>query len=235
MLTPPRRRSASLTGDWRHDGRREHPHCHKTRPSNQREKRGNTINKLLLSTALIAAFGAAALAPQTARATTNNSVSNGSPDGTITITGQVIAQTCKVDGASAGSTDTKTVPLPDVLSSQLAATGDTAGDTGFSIAVTGCDLALSNVHTYFTGSNIATDGRLSNGTAGSATGVEVQLLNKDGSAIALHSADGSQSSEVVTLASGAATLEYTARYYASSNTVGAGSVNTSVAFTMVYQ
>lgn len=193
------------------------------------------MNKLLLSAALVATFGAVALAPQAARAATNNPVSNPPTDGTINITGTVIAQTCKVDGKSAGTADTKTVSLPDVLTSQLAATGDTAGDTPFSIAVTDCDSALSTVHTYFTGSNIATDGRLSNGTAGTATGVEVQLLNSDNSAIALNSADGSQNSEVVNLNSGDATLDYTARYYASSNTVGAGSVNTSVAFTMVYE
>jgi len=193
------------------------------------------MNKLLLTSALVAAFGAAALAPQVARAATNNPVSNPPTDGTINITGTVIAQTCKVDGKGAGTADTKNVPLPDVLTSQLAAQGDTAGDTNFSIAVTGCDSALSTVHTYFTGSNIATDGRLSNGT-GTATGVEVQLLNgSDASVIALNSADGSQNSKPVNLTNNSATLEYAARYYANSTNVGAGSVNTSVAFTMVYE
>lgn len=194
------------------------------------------MNKLLLSTALIAAFGAAALAPQTARATTNNSVSNGSPDGTISITGTVIGQTCKVDGNAAGTADAVSVQMPDVLTSQLTTVGATAGEKKFSIKVTGCDTALSSVHTYFTGTNINAGGRLSNSSsAGNASGVDVQLLNSDSSVIALNLADGSQNSQTVSLTSGDATLDYSARYYATSTSVGAGSVNTSVAFTMVYE
>ncbi|MGY3041237.1 major type 1 subunit fimbrin (pilin) [Rhodanobacter sp. TND4EL1] len=193
------------------------------------------MKKTLLSTALVAVMAAAGFAPQSAGAATNNPVSNNPTDGTISISGQVIAQTCKVDGQSAGTADAKTVNLPDVLTSQLSTVGATAGDKPFSIAVTGCDAALSNVHTYFTGTNIdPTSGRLTNAT-GNATGVQVQLLNGDNTIIALNSADGSQNSKSVNLVTGAATLNYKARYYASSATVGAGSVTTSVAFTMVYQ
>jgi major type 1 subunit fimbrin (pilin) len=190
------------------------------------------MNKLLLASALAVAFGAAAF---TASAATNNPVSNNGTDGTIQINGTVIAQTCKVDGKSAGSADAKTVTLPDVLTSQLASPGQTAGDTPFSIAVTGCDAALSSVHTYFTGTHInTTNGRLDNAT-GTATNVQVQLLNNDNSVISLNGADGSQSSETVNLTSGNATLDYKARYYANGAAAGAGSVATSVAFTMVYQ
>lgn len=193
------------------------------------------MKKTLLSTALVAVMATAGLAPQSVRAATNNPVSNGATDGTITITGQVIAQTCKVDGKSAGTADAKTVFLPDVLTSQLATLGATAGEKPFSIAVTGCDASLSSVRTYFTGTNIdSTNGRLNTAT-GNAAGVQVQLINGDGSIIALNGADAAQNSKVVTLTSGAATLDYKARYYANAATVGAGAVSTNVAFTMIYQ
>ena len=193
------------------------------------------MNKLLLTSALAVAFGAAALAPQAARAATNNPVSNNGTDGTITITGQVIAQTCKVDGNSAGTPDAVSVQLPDVLTSQLAASGQVAGNKPFSIKVTGCDNALTSVQTYFSGSNINQgDGRL-NTTTGSASNVEVELLNSSSAPMTLNGADATaQNSPSVNLTNGAATLNYSAQYYATGQS-GAGSVNTSVAFTMVYQ
>ena len=77
------------------------------------------------------------------------------------------------------------------------------------------------------------DGNLKNAT-GTATGVEVQLLNSDFSNINLAGAAGSQNSAQATLSSGAATLNYYAQYYATA-AAGAGSVATSVQFTMLYQ
>jgi major type 1 subunit fimbrin (pilin) len=193
------------------------------------------MNKLLLTSALAVAFGAAALAPQAARAATNNPVSNNGTDGTITITGKVIAQTCKVDGNSAGTPDAISVQLPDVLTSQLASSGQVTGAKPFSIEVTGCDSALTSVQTYFSGSNIDQNtGRLTN--QGSAGAVDVQLLNSNSQPMTLNGADATaQGSLPVNLdANGAATLKYSAQYYATGQS-SAGDVNTSVAFTMVYQ
>jgi P pilus assembly protein, pilin FimA len=188
------------------------------------------MNKTLLSAALIAGFGFAAFAPQTARAATQNPT----PDGTITITGQVVAQTCKVDGNSYGTSDNVAVTLPSVLTTQLASSGQVAQKTPFAINVTGCDPALSNVQTFFSGTNIdTTTGNLSN--TGSASNVQVQLLNSTSAAMTLNGASAiAQNSPVVTLSSGAATLNYYAQYYATGAT-GAGAVNTSVAFTLIYQ
>lgn len=193
------------------------------------------MSKRLLSTAVAAVIATAAFAPQATRAATNNPVSNPGTDGTITITGTVVAQTCKVDGNSAGTPDAVSVQLPDVLTSQLASSGQVAGNKPFSIAVTGCDSALTSVQTYFSGANIDTgNGRLNN--LGSAGNVEVQLLNSNAQPMALNGADATaQGSLPVNLdATGAATLNYSAQYYATGQS-SAGDVNTSVAFTMVYQ
>jgi major type 1 subunit fimbrin (pilin) len=187
------------------------------------------MNKTLLSAALIAGFGIAALAPQNAQAAV---------DGTITVTGLVVAQTCTVDAqASGGNADLKTVALPLVLAPALTAVGSTAGTTAFSIVVANCDKALSTVQTSFSGGNInAGDGNLTN-PAG-ATNVEVQLLNSSGTVMTLNGATPTlQNSPVVALAgvaSKGATLNYSARYYSLGGAT-AGAVSSTVAFTMVYQ
>jgi major type 1 subunit fimbrin (pilin) len=180
------------------------------------------MNKLLLSAALVASVGVAALAPRTASAV----------DGTITITGNVNASTCQISGAN--SPATIAVALPTVSTTSLNAAGAVAGRTPFIIALTGCG-ALTKATTFFEpGPTIMADGNLKN-ASGTATGVEVQLLNgADFSAIKLAAASGSQNSTPATLASGAANLSYYAQYFATA-AAGAGTVSTSVQFTMIYQ
>ena len=178
------------------------------------------LNKSLLTSALIAAFAVAASA-QAAHAA----------DGTINITGTINSSTCKINGAN--SPATIAVALPTVSTTALNSAGSVAGRTAFNIALTGCG-ALTKATTFFEpGPTVMADGNLKNAT-GSATGVEVQLLNNDFSAIALNGASGAQSSQSVTLASGAGTLNYFAQYFATA-AAGAGSVSTSVQFSMIYQ
>jgi major type 1 subunit fimbrin (pilin) len=190
------------------------------------------MNKTLLSAALIAGFGVAALAPQTARAV----------DGTVSITGTITAGTCKV---GTGSPYTAAVVLPTVQTSALTgAVGTVAGSTPFSIAVTGCATTAGHTLTsYFEPANVNIDSATNSlKNNGSATGVEVQLLNGAGSTnatassqILLGNAAATQNSGSYTVsATGGATLNYYAQYYASAATVGAGSVTTSDTFTMIY-
>jgi len=175
------------------------------------------MNKLLLSAALVAAFGAAALAPQSAMAV----------DGTITVTGTVNASSCKINGAN--SPAAINVTLPTVSTTSLNAAGAVAGRTPFSLALSGCG-ALTSAKTFFEpGPTILADGNLKNG--GGATGVEVQLLDNSFNAINLTNG-GPQTATALT--SGAATINYYAQYYANA-AAGAGSVSTSVQFTMLYQ
>ena len=159
------------------------------------------------------------------------------PDGTITVNGQVVAQTCQVDGQTFGTADNQVVNLPSVLSSELSTAGTTAGDTQFHLAVTGCDSALKTVQTYFSGGDINSAGRLNNSaTSPTAGNVQVQFLNGSGNVMNLSGADATaQSSQVVNLDStGAATMSYTARYYATGQAT-AGAVKSTVDFTMIYQ
>ena len=64
--------------------------------------------------------------------------------------------------------------------------------------------------------------------------MQVRLLNADQSAIDVSKAAGAQSSAPVAISSGAANLNYFAQYYAIGQAT-AGTVSTSVQFTMQYQ
>lgn len=177
------------------------------------------MKKTLLSSALVAVMAAVAFAP-TAQAA----------DGTITITGKVVADTCTF--SVNGGTASPTVVLPVVFYSQLNTAGSFAGATAVNIAVTGCDTNLASVQEKFGGTNLLPDGNLKNtGTAGTA--VEVQLTNSGGTAIDLNT---NANSPVVTLASGGATLALKAQYYAPAALTSAnvGTVSTTVTYTTQY-
>jgi major type 1 subunit fimbrin (pilin) len=162
-------------------------------------------------------------------------------DGTITFTGSIDASTCTV--VTTGTGGSFTVALPQVSSSTLAAAGETAGTTAFTIKLTGCSDIAGNVSTNFeagTAIDVAT-GRLKNTTvAGGATNVQIQLLNgNDGSPIVVGSPAASQNSHGVALTSdgatppkGSATLNYFARYYATGAST-AGSVASLVTYSMI--
>jgi type 1 fimbria pilin len=133
------------------------------------------------------------------------------------------------------------VTLPGVPVSSLSTAGQTSGRTGFSIVVTDCPTSVRTVTTYFYGGNVDADtGDLVNSN-GTARNVEVQLLNGSGGSNAALSAidlTGSQAaaqhSSQYTVSGSTATLNYYAQYIASGGAATAGSVSTSVTFTIAY-
>jgi len=152
-------------------------------------------------------------------------------DGLISVTGTIQASTCtSIAGTSGTNVD---VTLPVVAASALASSGQTAGTTPFQIALSGCP-TTGSAHAFFEPGSTTTDmttGNLKN--TGLATNVQVQLLNDDLSVIRVNQPDLSQNSLPVSLATGSATLKYRAQYYATGTAV-AGSVNSSVYYTIVY-
>lgn len=157
-------------------------------------------------------------------------------DGTITINGNVTAQTCTINGNGSGSNNF-TVTLPSVSASALTTAGDKAGETPFSIALTACTPASGTVHTYFEPGatvNTATGNLIV--AAGGALNVEIGLENGvDSSPIALGAADTAQNSKTAAIGTdGTATLPYFAQYVAT-GTATPGLANSSVMYTLVYQ
>ncbi len=173
------------------------------------------MNKTLLHAAVIAGFGFAAFAPQ-AKAV----------DGTININGTITGSTCtvKINGAASPAT----IVLPTVSTTALSAANATAGQTAFAINLSACGgvPTATKASTFFeNGPNVNAAGRLAN--SGTATGVDVQLVNSDNSAITVGSPAPSAGAGVATIAANAATLNYFARYYATAAAT-AGTVSTSV-------
>ncbi|GJG98154.1 fimbrial protein [Cupriavidus pauculus] len=153
-------------------------------------------------------------------------------EGTITFQGEITDQTCTIS-SSAGGKDF-TVVLQRVSASSLGATGDTSGDTAFSIILTNCSPDSGPVRTHFeAGSTVNAEGRLMQ-QAGTATNVEIQLLNGDSTVIKAGDAVASQNSKPATIASGSATLPYIARYYAT-DAVTPGTVTSYVTYSLAYQ
>lgn len=161
------------------------------------------------------------------------------PDGTITFKGQVTDTTCTITTGTAGSF---TVTMPTVSKANLAANDQVAGTTGFQIALTGCSPATGNVHSYFeAGANLnPATGRLVNTDlvpSGGAANVEVGLLNpSDGSTITVGAPDSTQNSKSFPIqANGTALLQYAAQYHATGGAAAAGTVTSTVTYTLAYQ
>lgn len=153
-------------------------------------------------------------------------------DGTISIQGQITDVTCaiSVDGGS----NNATVTLPTVSATALPVAGATAGSTPFTIALTGCTGAtMNNAYAHFElGSMVDTvTGHLNNVT-GTASNVQVQLLDKFLNPISIGSATQGGAA-VEDISSGSATLDYAARYYATGVTTS-GTVGTQVEYSIVY-
>ncbi|HEI2772844.1 TPA: fimbrial protein [Escherichia coli] len=159
-------------------------------------------------------------------------------DGTISFTGKVVAQTCKV---TTGTNGNFTVTLPTVSQTALASANATTGLTPFSINLTGCTAGGSgvpgNVKAFFEpGANTDFNtNKLKNATAGGAQNVQIELLNSDGAATILLGKDASaQDVHAETITNGNATLRYMARYFAT-NAATPGEVTSSVNYTIAYE
>lgn len=176
------------------------------------------MNKTLLSAALIAGFGVAAFASQTARAT----------DGTITFNGQVNATTCTING---GSPDF-TVNLPPVATTTLAASGNTAGQTQFNIALTACTAGTTASTFFEQGANVdTTTGNLV--STGGASNVQLQLLNSNGTS-AINLLTPSTNTTTADISTGSGTLTYYVQYFATGASTP-GTVSSTEQYTIAYQ
>ena len=154
-------------------------------------------------------------------------------DGKITVKGNVLDNTCVIQVNN--GTNNATVSLPSVSAHSLAAAGDTAGMTPFTISLSACTGAnLSSVSTFFEAGGQVDNvtGRLNTVTgAGAATNVQVELLNADFAPIVAGAAV--QNDLKVDASSGGGVMHYAARYYALGQ-VAPGTVDTHVEFTVVY-
>lgn len=199
----------------------------------------------------IAVTGALAMFVSAAGAQTQTAAPTGADDsaggrGTITFLGQVNGTTCEIGGLGAN----QTVVLPTVNTTELATPDATAGQTNFDIQLINCTGAgaggaSKRATAYFlNGSNVNEGGRLMNTADGdNASAVSIQLANREtGEPININTASVPENNfggnlgnlPDTTIENGAATLGYTASYFAESANVGPTPVQTSVEYVLRY-
>ena len=150
-------------------------------------------------------------------------------DGTITFGGHLQTETCTITAPA-----NFTVTLPTVPASSLINLYDQAGETPFSIAVTGCTAGVTGANVFFEdGPNVLSfDDTLKNN--GSATNVELVIKTADGGATDLVSLGGIQYPQFTNnISSNAGRLDFRVAYMAT-GVVTPGSVQSSITYSMVY-
>lgn len=183
--------------------------------------RGHPVPIAAVSAALLL-LALLVLAPRSAHAS----------DGTITVNGQVTANTCTINAG----TPNLAVTLPSVSTAALPA-GAVAGATAVTMSYSGCSSGLVSATMYFeAGANIdLTTGCLKNTATSSATNVEVCFTNADGTAIHMGKPFGSQGITAATLSSGAGTDTFLVQYSAAAGAATAGTYTSQVTYSVVYQ
>ncbi|MCK7430818.1 fimbrial protein [Enterobacter chengduensis] len=181
--------------------------------------------------AIIAAMGAAFVAAGVQAST-----------GTINFTGTVTSQTCAASVGGINAPTAATVALPAVQASALSAAAATAGRTAFQIALTGCSTTAGSgantVKAFFeSGSTVDSAGRLSNSATGAtaATNVALQLVDGTTNGVIAAGNASQNTGGYVTISASAASLPYYVQYIATTGAASAGSVTSSVTYSLIYQ
>lgn len=150
-------------------------------------------------------------------------------DGTINFTGSITDQTCTVDSGS----QNLNVNLGNVAQTALnGAAGMKAAPTRFTLSVSGCPDTVTGANVKFDGTSDGVNQNLLalDGGTGIATGVGIEIADKNGTAIPLHTA-----SPDYTLAAGANSLDFIARYVSTGAAVTTGTANGTSQFTINYK
>lgn len=166
---------------------------------------------------------------------------NAASTGTITFNGAVTANTCDVNIENQG--ESATIKLPTVSTSALNKSGDTAGRTAFTMALSNCTVQTvgqqDTVSAFFQAGpsvNLST-GRLNNTENQGANNVSLQLLDVTGSYNAIKVGNASQATNtqgVKVTGGGQATLPYAVEYYAEGKST-AGTVTSTVVYNLQYK
>lgn len=155
-------------------------------------------------------------------------------DGTINFTGDIKDATCEID--LAGGTAVS-VPMGTLNKTALNGSGSTGVASKFDLTLKNCPTAYTKATVEFDGTAADNDKKILALNAGdttnpAATGVGVQIADKDGTVLALKSPSASY--DLTTGAAAINKLAFTARYIATSDTVVSGKANATATFNIKY-
>lgn len=221
------------------------------------------MKKLVLATALVAAFSSQVMAATnqatgsnigtTAPGKATDGSTPGENSGVVRFKGKVVDQTCTV----ATESQDQIVVLDTVSKNRFTAANDTAMPTPFEIKLSGCTLPQSpgkatKVKARFASvANVDTahNYTLKNTKVGGATNVNIQLFNEDGTtaispmkrvttpatATAPTTHESADGAIFKDITEANQTLRYVAKYYATTASVGVGEVESAVDFELTYE
>ena len=151
---------------------------------------------------------------------------------TVTFKGQVNAQTCSV--SINGNSKSPIVLMPTVSSRTLTNRGSIAGETPFTIEVSGCAVAHVDmpIKTMFIGNDVTSAGHLSN--VGTAANVQVELLDKAGGAAVRLNGATPVKGLVLRHGTTSASHEFAARYISEEGGAKPGTVSASAQYSLDY-
>lgn len=152
--------------------------------------------------------------------------------GVVHFNGSLVNAACAVSTESAD----QTVNLGQYRTASFQNIGDTSAVIPFKIVLNDCDIAVSDTaKVAFSGQTTAGDTSLlainSNDNGSTATGVGIEILDEDSSVL---TPNGSTFSKGHKLINGTNTLNFAARYKATSTTPTPGQANADAVFTMQY-
>ncbi|MGC5890092.1 fimbrial protein [Enterobacter roggenkampii] len=150
-------------------------------------------------------------------------------DGTIHFTGSITDQTCTVDTGS----QNLPVDLGNVAQTALnGAAGMKAAPTRFTLSLSDCPDTVTGANVKFDGTSDGVNQNLLalDSGAGIATGVGIEIADRNGTAIPLHTA-----STDYPLAAGTNSLDFIARYVSTGTAVTTGTANGTSQFTINYK
>lgn len=163
--------------------------------------------------------------------------------GTLTFSGELTAATCDVGvyNSSSDSTVLTSITLPTISTTQLATAANKAGTTGFTMKLNNCvDTDNESVAAFFeAGATVdESTGRLINtAVTDPATNVQLEILDTDlVTPVFIGNATQSDDNIFTNFVTGQDSLEltYAVRYYAT-GAATAGSVSSSVVYSLVYK
>jgi major type 1 subunit fimbrin (pilin) len=159
-------------------------------------------------------------------------------DGTINFTGEIIDAGCNtfVNGSSVNTGDVDMGKIVKTAFKGVGSTVDgTASSTGFTIEMEDCPATVTSVTFKFDGQNENGDDSILalTSAANAATGVGIQLYDKDRNVIQL--AKASAPYTITSTGTGSTnTLPFYAKYIQTQNTVTTGPANSVATFTVNY-
>lgn len=153
---------------------------------------------------------------------------------TIEFIGEVSEQTCEV--SINGNSSTPVILLPTVRKSELSAAGNTAGETPFTVSVTGCTPDTTknlDIKTRFVANNLTSSNRI--GNTGDATNVALEIFDPKNPSTLIDMTGATPAPGLVLAQNTAeASYDYGVRYYAE-GVATAGAVSGSVQYALSYR